>query len=167
MEGVHHYAGVRDALRGVLPFVGAEAESELIGESVPAALRAPRGPCGMSAHRAAADQAHAWGVGGGLGDVHRVVDPDGAVEGLRAEATPWGRASWAAGSRVRLLFGAGVGARPRRARKRWMQRMSTLSGDPALRWPKCAAAKRPMKPSMQKPLIALSQSPRHVKGRSP
>ena len=38
MESVHHHAGVRDALRGVLPFVSAEAESELVSESMPAAL---------------------------------------------------------------------------------------------------------------------------------
>ena len=30
------------------------------------------------------------GGAGGLGDVHRIVDPDGAVEGFRAKAAPWG-----------------------------------------------------------------------------
>jgi hypothetical protein len=38
--------------------------------------------------------------------------------------------------------------------------MRALRGEPAFRCPKWAAAKRPTKPSMQKPLIALSQRPR-------
>jgi hypothetical protein len=36
-----------------------------------------------------------------------------------------------------------------------------LIGDQALRCPKWAAAKRVMNPSMQKPLMALSQKPKH------
>ena len=48
-----------------------------------------------------------------------------------------------------------------------MHRISTLRGEPALRWPKCAAAKRPTKPSMQKPLMALSQRPRQELGSHP
>ena len=48
-----------------------------------------------------------------------------------------------------------------------MQRMRALSGDPALRCPKWAAAKRAMNPSMQKPLMALSQKPKHEKGSQP
>ena len=48
-----------------------------------------------------------------------------------------------------------------------MARMRAFSGEPALRWPKWAAAKRPTKPSMQKPLMALSHRPRQVYGSQP
>ena len=48
-----------------------------------------------------------------------------------------------------------------------MLRIRALSGEPALRCPKCAAAKRPTKPSISKPDIALSQKPRHVCGVQP
>jgi hypothetical protein len=35
-----------------------------------------------------------------------------------------------------------------------MLRIRAMRGEPAMRWPKWAAAKLQMKPSMQKPLIA-------------
>jgi hypothetical protein len=48
-----------------------------------------------------------------------------------------------------------------------MHRIKALRGEPALRWPKWAAANRPTKPSMQKLLMALSQKPRQVYGSHP
>ena len=47
--------------------------------------------------------------------------------------------------------------------------MRELRGEPALRCPapKWAAAKRPTKPSIQKPLMALSQRPRQEEGSQP
>ncbi len=69
-----------------------------------------------------------------LDDVDRIVHPNGAVGGRRVEATqrggpPQGCQPPAPGHA--LSGGGGGDSRgARRAKKRWMQRMRALSGDP-------------------------------------
>ena len=74
----------------------------------------------------------------------------------------------AAGPDKRLVKARRLGSRAwREARKRSTVRMKALRGEPALRWPKWAAAKRIRKPSTQKPDMALSHQPQQEEGSQP
>jgi len=55
----------------------------------------------------------------------------------------------------------------RDAKKQSTVRMKALRSEPALRCPKCAAAKRIRKPSTQKQGMALSQKPQQDAGSQP
>jgi len=141
LERVDDHAGVDDSLRGKLALVVAEAEAELVREAVPAGLGAPGRTGGAGADRAATDQSGAGRVGRSFGGEDSVVHSDGGVKRRVVEAPALLRHGVVLkGGRGRSRRAAGVsppgGRRARRAKKRWMHRMRTLRGEPALRWPK-------------------------------
>ena len=123
-------------------------------------MQGPVGPAGYASVWSGGREGWVTGMRrGGMGEGGR-KGGRGGTTGRVPQAGPTGA------RRARTGWSGGGGGE-RRARKRWIARISAFSGEPALRWPKCAAAKRPTKPSMQKPLMALSQRPRQEEGSQP
>ena len=137
-KGVNRYTSVCYALGGKLAPVVAESESELVCQVVPPGFGLAGSASSARADRAAADEAGAGRVRRRFGHEDRAVDPHDRVQGCGVETTAldWLRdrgrgergGGGGAGSGTRRVWARWTGAGARRARKRWIHRMRTLSG---------------------------------------